>query len=60
MDDELPDRIRVLREHIREIAIAALTAMPTKTTDRLVAGMFDNLNALEANLSLSAEQGTKQ
>jgi hypothetical protein len=59
MNDELLHRIRVLREHIREIAIAALTARPTKACDRLVAGLFDSLNGIEAMLSVSAEEGTE-
>ena len=49
---ELLDRIGVLRHQIREeIGAAALMAEPTKACDRLVSGLLDNLNGLEALLS---------
>ncbi len=51
---ELLDRLRSVRSEIREeIGVAALMAVPTKQCDRLVAGLLDSLNGLEALLRVS-------
>jgi hypothetical protein len=48
---QLFDRLRAVRSLIREeIAVGVLMAVPTKAADRLVAGLLDSLNGLEALL----------
>jgi hypothetical protein len=46
---ELLERLAALRHHIHdEIGVAVLMAAPTKACCRLVAGLLDSLNNLEA------------
>jgi hypothetical protein len=50
---ELLGRVHSVRCEVREIAIAALRAVPTKKADRLICGVLDSLNSLEALLRVS-------
>jgi hypothetical protein len=51
---ELFNRVsRIRSEIVEEIGVAALIAVPTKQCDRLVAGLLDSLNGLEALLRVS-------
>jgi hypothetical protein len=51
---ELFNRVsRIRSEIVEEIGVAALIAVPTKQCDRLVAGLLDALNGLEALLRVS-------
>ena len=48
---DLLERLEALRQHTEEIGAAALMAEPTKACDRLISGLLDSLNSLEALLS---------
>ena len=48
---ELLERLEALRQHTKEIGAAALMAEPSKACDRLISGLLDSLNSLEALLS---------
>lgn len=51
---ELIERVQTVRSQIREeIAVPALMVEPSKQMDRLVAGLLDSLNGLEALLKLT-------
>jgi hypothetical protein len=54
---QLLERVQRLRsEIIEEVAVAALMALPTKQCDRLVAGLLDSLNGLEALLKVEPNE----